>query len=143
MAVSSPSVGAVVRSSTRTRNGWVPLVLVTVRVYVPDRVSRNGLLSLLELPVSNPSGPVSRGDVGTVRHHLETLAERSPQSVAAYVAMAHRTTERALAAGRPVLDNAFLTVPDVEAPHARFQGVIMPNSAPGGLASVELDALHD
>ena len=47
------------------------------------------------------------------------------------------------AAGRPVLDNAFLTVPDVEAPHARFQGVIMPNSAPGGLASVELDALHD
>jgi predicted short-subunit dehydrogenase-like oxidoreductase (DUF2520 family) len=43
---------------------------------------------------------VSRGDVGTVRDHLETLTERSPQSVAAYVAMAERTTERALAAGR-------------------------------------------
>ncbi len=46
------------------------------------------------------TGPVSRGDVGTVRNHLETLTERAPQSVAAYVAMAERTTERALAAGR-------------------------------------------
>jgi predicted short-subunit dehydrogenase-like oxidoreductase (DUF2520 family) len=46
------------------------------------------------------TGPVNRGDVGTVRDHLETLTERSPQSVAAYVAMAERTTERALAAGR-------------------------------------------
>jgi predicted short-subunit dehydrogenase-like oxidoreductase (DUF2520 family) len=46
------------------------------------------------------TGPVSRGDVGTVRDHLETLSERSPQSVAAYVAMAERTTERALDAGR-------------------------------------------
>jgi predicted short-subunit dehydrogenase-like oxidoreductase (DUF2520 family) len=46
------------------------------------------------------TGPVSRGDAGTVRNHLETLAERAPGSVAAYVAMATRTTERALAAGR-------------------------------------------
>ncbi len=46
------------------------------------------------------TGPVSRGDVGTVGRHLETLAERAPESVAAYVAMARRTTERALAAGR-------------------------------------------
>jgi predicted short-subunit dehydrogenase-like oxidoreductase (DUF2520 family) len=46
------------------------------------------------------TGPVSRGDVGTVRDHLETLTGRAPQSVAAYVAMAERTTERALASGR-------------------------------------------
>ena len=46
------------------------------------------------------TGPVSRGDVGTVRDHLETLTERAPASVDAYVAMARRTTERALAAGR-------------------------------------------
>ena len=46
------------------------------------------------------TGPVSRGDVGTVSDHLETLTERAPQAVAAYVAMARRTTERALAAGR-------------------------------------------
>ncbi len=46
------------------------------------------------------TGPVSRGDVGTVGRHLETLGQRAPESVAAYVAMARRTTERALAAGR-------------------------------------------
>jgi predicted short-subunit dehydrogenase-like oxidoreductase (DUF2520 family) len=46
------------------------------------------------------TGPVVRGDVGTVHDHLETLTERAPASVAAYVAMAQRTTERALAAGR-------------------------------------------
>jgi predicted short-subunit dehydrogenase-like oxidoreductase (DUF2520 family) len=46
------------------------------------------------------TGPVSRGDVGTVRDHLETLTDRAPQSVAAYVAMAERTTRRALASGR-------------------------------------------
>jgi predicted short-subunit dehydrogenase-like oxidoreductase (DUF2520 family) len=46
------------------------------------------------------TGPVSRGDVGTVSQHLETLSRRAPESVAAYVAMAQRTTERALSAGR-------------------------------------------
>ncbi len=46
------------------------------------------------------TGPVSRGDVGTVQNHLATLAERAPASVAAYVAMAKRTTERALGSGR-------------------------------------------
>jgi predicted short-subunit dehydrogenase-like oxidoreductase (DUF2520 family) len=46
------------------------------------------------------TGPVSRGDVGTVAQHLDTLTERAPDSVDAYVAMARRTTERALASGR-------------------------------------------
>jgi predicted short-subunit dehydrogenase-like oxidoreductase (DUF2520 family) len=46
------------------------------------------------------TGPVSRGDVGTVADHLETLNERAPASLAAYVAMAQRTTERALASGQ-------------------------------------------
>jgi predicted short-subunit dehydrogenase-like oxidoreductase (DUF2520 family) len=46
------------------------------------------------------TGPVSRGDVGTVANHLETLNDRAPASVAAYVAMAQRTTERALGVGR-------------------------------------------
>ncbi|MGY1914769.1 Rossmann-like and DUF2520 domain-containing protein [Blastococcus sp. SYSU DS0973] len=46
------------------------------------------------------TGPVSRGDAGTVAHHLATLAERAPDSVAAYVAMARRTAERTLEAGR-------------------------------------------
>lgn len=47
------------------------------------------------------------------------------------------------AAARPALDDAYLTVPDAEAPHARFQGVIMPNAAPDGLSAAELDVLHD
>lgn len=46
------------------------------------------------------TGPVSRGDVGTVRRHLHTLVEHAPGSVASYVAMARRTAQRALAAGR-------------------------------------------
>ncbi|MGY1653136.1 Rossmann-like and DUF2520 domain-containing protein [Geodermatophilus sp. SYSU D01119] len=64
------------------------------------------------------TGPVSRGDVGTVADHLHTLTERAPASVAAYVAMAQRTTERALAAGRlkrhegaPLLDLLYEAVP--------------------------------
>jgi predicted short-subunit dehydrogenase-like oxidoreductase (DUF2520 family) len=46
------------------------------------------------------TGPVSRGDVGTVAAHLRTLTARAPSAVDAYVALARRTTERALAAGR-------------------------------------------
>ena len=46
------------------------------------------------------TGPVSRGDVGTVAAHLQTLADRAPSAVDSYVALARRTTERALAAGR-------------------------------------------
>jgi hypothetical protein len=38
--------------------------------------------------------------VGTVAQHLDTLDERAPAAVPAYVAMARRTTERALASGR-------------------------------------------
>ncbi|MEX5294535.1 hypothetical protein QYM41_04540 [Kocuria sp. CPCC 205268] len=48
-----------------------------------------------------------------------------------------------LAADRPALDDAYLTTPDAEAPHARFQGVIMPTSAPAGLSQAELTALHE
>jgi predicted short-subunit dehydrogenase-like oxidoreductase (DUF2520 family) len=46
------------------------------------------------------TGPVSRGDVATVRSHLATLAQDAPETVAAYVAMARRTAERAAASGR-------------------------------------------
>jgi predicted short-subunit dehydrogenase-like oxidoreductase (DUF2520 family) len=46
------------------------------------------------------TGPVSRGDVGTVAAHLRTLTERAPSAVEAYVALARRSTERQLAAGR-------------------------------------------
>jgi predicted short-subunit dehydrogenase-like oxidoreductase (DUF2520 family) len=46
------------------------------------------------------TGPVSRGDAGTVRKHLATLATHTPAGVSAYVAMARRTADRAIGAGR-------------------------------------------
>jgi len=46
------------------------------------------------------TGPVSRGDAGTVAGHLAALAARSPESVPAYRELARRTADRAIAAGR-------------------------------------------
>ena len=46
------------------------------------------------------TGPVSRGDVATVNAHLRVLAADDPDVLPAYRAMARRTAERALAAGR-------------------------------------------
>ncbi|MDG4822435.1 DUF2520 domain-containing protein [Asanoa sp. WMMD1127] len=46
------------------------------------------------------TGPVVRGDAGTVARHVETLTETAPDSVPAYVALARRTADRAIAAGR-------------------------------------------
>jgi predicted short-subunit dehydrogenase-like oxidoreductase (DUF2520 family) len=46
------------------------------------------------------TGPVSRGDAGTVRAHVEVLAAVAPEVLSAYVAMARLTADRALAAGR-------------------------------------------
>ncbi len=46
------------------------------------------------------TGPVSRGDAGTVAGHLATLSGRAPDSVAAYLALARRTADRAIAAGQ-------------------------------------------
>ncbi|MEU2350731.1 DUF2520 domain-containing protein [Modestobacter sp. NPDC049651] len=70
----------------------------------PDRVLAPLLTAALDNGLRRGdrglTGPVSRGDVGTVRDHLQTLTERAPDSVAAYTALARRTTERALAAGR-------------------------------------------
>ncbi len=46
------------------------------------------------------TGPVSRGDANTVARHLDTLDEYAPESVPAYLALARRTADRAIAAGR-------------------------------------------
>jgi predicted short-subunit dehydrogenase-like oxidoreductase (DUF2520 family) len=52
------------------------------------------------------TGPVARGDSGTVVTHLTTLAERAPETVDAYIAMARLTAARALAAGLLDVDAA-------------------------------------
>lgn len=57
-----------------------------------DNVLRSGDAAL--------TGPVARGDAGTVAAHVRELGAVSPEAVAAYVAMARLTADRALAAGR-------------------------------------------
>jgi predicted short-subunit dehydrogenase-like oxidoreductase (DUF2520 family) len=46
------------------------------------------------------TGPVARGDAGTIARHLDELRRVAPQSLAAYLALARRTADRAIAAGR-------------------------------------------
>jgi predicted short-subunit dehydrogenase-like oxidoreductase (DUF2520 family) len=45
------------------------------------------------------TGPVARGDVGTLRVHLRVLADADPDALPSYRALALRTAERAEAAG--------------------------------------------
>jgi predicted short-subunit dehydrogenase-like oxidoreductase (DUF2520 family) len=46
------------------------------------------------------TGPVARGDAGTVAAHLEVLARVSPAALTAYTALARVTADRALASGQ-------------------------------------------
>ncbi|MET7833168.1 Rossmann-like and DUF2520 domain-containing protein [Micromonospora sediminicola] len=61
---------------------------------------RAALENALRLGDDALTGPVSRGDAGTVRRHLDRLARTAPESVPAYLALARRTADRAVAAGR-------------------------------------------
>lgn len=56
-----------------------------------DNVLRHGDRAL--------TGPVARGDLGTVRKHLTVLSERAPGVVPGYTALAKRTVTRASNAG--------------------------------------------
>lgn len=46
------------------------------------------------------TGPVARGDAGTVAAHLRTIAAVAPDSVELYAALARHTAARAVADGR-------------------------------------------
>ena len=59
----------------------------------------------LRLGDAGLTGPVARGDAGTVAGHLEALRNAAPEALAVYVALARLTADRALAAG-------LLTAPD-------------------------------
>jgi predicted short-subunit dehydrogenase-like oxidoreductase (DUF2520 family) len=63
-----------------------------------DNVLRHGDRAL--------TGPVARGDLGTVRKHLAVLAERAPGVVPGYTALAKRTVARASGAGLLSTDTA-------------------------------------
>jgi predicted short-subunit dehydrogenase-like oxidoreductase (DUF2520 family) len=52
------------------------------------------------------TGPVARGDAGTVAVHLQTLAEHAPQALDAYIAMSRLTAMRAIEANLLDVDQA-------------------------------------
>jgi len=54
----------------------------------------------LRLGDSALTGPVSRGDAGTVAEHLAQLKQQTPDIRPTYLALARATAERALASGR-------------------------------------------
>jgi hypothetical protein len=73
------------------------------------------------------TGPVARGDAGTVAAHLTELRRHAPRTVSSYLAMARATADRALAGGRlkPETAEALLGVlaePGLTAPRAGAGG---------------------
>lgn len=60
----------------------------------------------LRLGDSGLTGPIARGDAQTVSAHVAALSAARPESVAAYLTMARRTADRAIAAGRLSVDDA-------------------------------------
>jgi predicted short-subunit dehydrogenase-like oxidoreductase (DUF2520 family) len=79
-------------------------VLTDAGVEAPDRMLGPLLSTALDNALRRGdaalTGPVARGDAGTVAAHLRELRSESPDIRAAYVAMARATAERALASGR-------------------------------------------
>lgn len=93
--------------------------LVTLVAQAADLLKRAGvehptrmLAPLLSAALDNAlrfgdqglTGPVARGDAGTVAAHIAELSHVSPEAKAAYVAVARLTADRAMAAG--LLDTA-------------------------------------
>jgi predicted short-subunit dehydrogenase-like oxidoreductase (DUF2520 family) len=67
---------------------------------VLDPLLHAALDNTLRLGDAALTGPVARGDAGTVRGHVAVLTETAPEAAPAYLALARRTAARALAAGR-------------------------------------------
>ncbi len=70
----------------------------------PERVLgpllRAALENTLQQGDAALTGPVARGDAGTIARHLEALRRVAPDAVPAYLALARRTADRAIASGR-------------------------------------------
>jgi len=65
------------------------------------------------------TGPVARGDAGTVAAHLRQLADETPDIRATYLALARATAERALASGRMTASTAEPLLDILAAPKER------------------------
>jgi predicted short-subunit dehydrogenase-like oxidoreductase (DUF2520 family) len=95
--------------------------LVTLVAEASDLLSRAGVESphrmlgpLLGAALDNSlrrgdralTGPVARGDAGTVAAHLRAISSQAPEATAAYIEMSRLTAVRALAAGTLTTDRA-------------------------------------
>ncbi|MFD7747058.1 Rossmann-like and DUF2520 domain-containing protein [Streptomyces sp. NPDC059698] len=78
-------------------------LLAAAGVSAPDRMLGPLLGAALDNALRSGdaalTGPVARGDAGTVAAHIDELRAHAPQAVAGYVAMARTTADRALAHG--------------------------------------------
>jgi predicted short-subunit dehydrogenase-like oxidoreductase (DUF2520 family) len=73
---------------------------VTHPARVLDPLLHAALDNTLRLGDAALTGPVSRGDAGTVARHLAILGATAPESVPPYLVLARRTADRAIATGR-------------------------------------------
>jgi predicted short-subunit dehydrogenase-like oxidoreductase (DUF2520 family) len=91
-------------------------LLRTAGVSAPDRMLGPLLGAALDNALRSGdaalTGPVSRGDAGTVAAHVSELRKHAPGMVAGYLAMARATADRALAHGllKPELAEDLLVV---------------------------------
>ncbi|WP_431035696.1 Rossmann-like and DUF2520 domain-containing protein [Streptomyces sp. P6-2-1] len=91
-------------------------LLRTAGVDAPDRMLGPLLGASLDNALRSGdaalTGPVSRGDAGTVAAHIEQLRTHAPQTLAGYLAMARATADRALSHGllKPELAEDLLDV---------------------------------
>ena len=74
------------------RNTFVVLLMVAVGYAVGFRFHAG--------PAAALTGPVARGDTGTVRRNLEALWAHAPEAVPAYVVLAESALDLAVRAGR-------------------------------------------
>ncbi|GAB7031869.1 DUF2520 domain-containing protein [Streptomyces sp. NPDC021749] len=99
-------------------------LLREVGVQAPDRMLGPLLGAALDNALRSGdaalTGPVARGDAGTVAAHVAELRRHAPQNVAGYLAMARATADRALAHGllKPELAEDLLGVLAGSAPDA-------------------------
>ena len=82
---------------------------------VPPREATQALLPLLRGTLSNLeliglpkclTGPIARGDLGTIQKHLEALAQRAPELIPIYTELGRQTIPLALEKGRLEADKA-------------------------------------
>lgn len=80
------------------------------------------------------TGPIVRGDVNTVRAHLDDIAETAPATIPSYVAMAKATADRAVLDGRllPIRHHHIVAVLDEALERVEGSAAARPEGRPAG-----------